>query len=133
MPNNSDLPFQLLTHKLAMLMALANANRYSELAALDLSNGVMFTIPILTKSRRSGPPIQVFYPALTSDPKLCPVQTLRAYEERSRALHQHNRSNLLISVRKLHRPVKAITIGHWLKGVIKSAGIDTDVYSAHST
>ena len=41
-----------------------------------------------------------------------------------------NQSNMFISIRKLHNPVKAVIIGHWLKKVIKSAGIDTDVYKA---
>ena len=34
--------------------------------------------------------------------------------------------------KKTHNPVKAVTIGHWLKKVMKSAGIDTDIYKAHS-
>ena len=59
------------------------------IAALDLSfrqchsNGVVFTIPGLTKSRRSSPLIQAFYQTFAPDPKLCPVQILKAYEDRS--------------------------------------------------
>ena len=37
MKNNKQLSFQLLMHKLAMLMALTNADRCSDLAALDLA------------------------------------------------------------------------------------------------
>ena len=37
LPDNGSLSFQQLSHKLAMLMALANADRCSDLAALDLS------------------------------------------------------------------------------------------------
>lgn len=36
LPENEDLPFQLLSHKVAMLMALANADRCVDLAVLDL-------------------------------------------------------------------------------------------------
>ena len=36
LPNNESLSFQMLTHKLAMLLALSNADRASDLAALDL-------------------------------------------------------------------------------------------------
>jgi len=69
LPDNSQLSFQGLSHKLAMLLALSNADRCSDLAALNLNfrhfqnNGVLFVIPQLTKSRRSGPP---FYPEFTS-------------------------------------------------------------------
>ena len=36
LPSNNELSFQQLTHKLVMLMALSNADRCSDLAALDL-------------------------------------------------------------------------------------------------
>ena len=69
LPDNENLSFQILTHKVAMLMALSNADRCSDLAAVDLNfrsyrgEGVVFTIPGLTKSRRSGPSLQAFYPS----------------------------------------------------------------------
>ena len=37
MEDNDGLSFQLLSHKLAMLMALINADRCFDLAALDLT------------------------------------------------------------------------------------------------
>ena len=57
LPDNPDLELKLLTYKAVMLLALTNADRCSDLAALDLnyrtyqSNGVHFVIPGLTKSR----------------------------------------------------------------------------------
>ena len=44
-------------------------------------------------------------------------------------MRQQDQSNLFISIRKPHKPV---TSGHWLKRVMKLAGINTEVYSAHS-
>ena len=139
-PDNDQLSFQSLSHKLAMLMALANADRCSDLAALDLNHrtfqvdGVKFILPGLTKTRRSGPPIVSFYPSFPTTPKLCPVRALRMYEQRSRDRRQPGTSNqLFISVRKPHKPVKPCTIGKWLQRVMADAGIDTDVFSAHST
>ena len=136
LPANEDLSFQSLTHKVAMLMALSNADRCSDLVALDLNfrsfqpDGVLFIIPGLTKSRRSGPPIKAFYPSFTEDPKLCPVKALRSSEFR---IHTSTRNPLFISVRRPFRPVKAATIGHWLKDMLKAAGINTSIFSAHST
>ena len=92
LPDNATLYFQALTHKLAMLMALTNADRCSDLVAMDLSfhsfqdGGAKFTIPGLMKTRKDGPPIETFYPEFPMDPKLCPVQTLICYEARSRGL-----------------------------------------------
>ena len=40
---------------------------------------------------------------------------------------------LFISVRKLYKPVKPAIIGHWLKAVMNSAGIDTNIFTAHFT
>ena len=142
MPKNEDLSFQTLSHKLAMLLALANADRCSDLAALDLDyvrpqiNGIKFIIPGLTKTRRSGPPLEAFYPYFTEEPQLCPVKTFEHYQERSQKLRtskQGTRNPLFVSVRKPYKPVKAATIGHWLKKVMKDAGVDTEVFSAHST
>jgi len=70
LPDNSKLSFQAFSHKLAMLMALSNADRFLELAALNLnfrhfqSNGVLFVIP---QSRRNGLPLEAFYPEFTAN------------------------------------------------------------------
>ena len=51
MEDNEELSSQLLSHDLAMLLALTNADRCFDLAALDLTyqsfqgNGVKFIIP----------------------------------------------------------------------------------------
>ena len=142
LPDNESLPFQLLSHKVAMLMALSNADRCSDLAALDLkyrfsqANGEKFIIPGLTKTRRTGPPIESFYPSFEDDLRLCPVQALHCYIRKSQPLRSKSaaeeKSPLFIAVRRPHRPVKAVTIGHWLKSVMKKAGINTDAFSAHS-
>ena len=98
---------------------------------------VKFIIPGLTKTRRKGPPVEAFYSAFPEDPRVCPVRALQCYEKRSSGLQSGasgvNRNPLFISVRKPHKPVKAATIGHWLKSVMHSAGIDTNILSAHST
>ena len=141
LPENGDLDLQQLSHKLTMLLALTNADRCSDLAALDLSfhtysgGGVRFIIPGLTKTRSSGPPLESFYPEFPDERKLCPVETLKAYERRTLPLRKEtSKSNsLFISVRKPHRPVKPATLGRWLKAVLSQAGINTDVFSAHST
>ena len=79
--------------------------------------------------------MEAFYPSFPDETKLCPVTTLRCYEEKSKSLRKkkNQRNTLFISVRKLHKPVTPATIGHWLKNNVKSAGIDTSTFTAHST
>jgi len=108
-----------------MLIALANADRLSDLVALDFTyrsysgNGVRFVFPGLTRTRGNGPPMDVFYSAFPKDPKLSPVQTLCCYEKGSKGLRSKAmstpRSPPFISVCWPHKPVKAATIGHWLR------------------
>ena len=75
-----------------MLLALSNASRSSDLHALDLRfrqftpEGVTFRIPGLTKTRRSGPPKEAFFAKFADDEVLCPVKTLKVYEEKTAML-----------------------------------------------
>ena len=142
LPDNTSLPLTLLTYKLAMLMALSNADRCSDLAALDLgfrsfqANGVKFIIPGLTKTRKTGPPKEAFYASLPESPLLCPVRCLREYEQQTRILRSgegRTTGLLFLAVRRPHRPVKLATVGHWLKRIMTLSGIDTGIFSAHST
>ena len=140
--DNDRLSFQLLTHKLAMLMALTNTDRCSNLAGFSLSyrtyqrNGVKFVISGLTKMRHSGPMIEAFYPAFLAVSE-CLVHTFQCYEKRSQTVQAAAattlQKSLFISVRRPYKPVKAATIGHWLNSRMKSASINTDIFSTHST
>ena len=117
-----ELSFQFLSHKLVM------ADRCSDMAALNLTywsyqgSRVKFIIPGLTKTRRSGPPTEAFYPTFAAVPKLCPVLTLQCYERRSEKLCTNSNSTpqkaLFFSVWRFHKPVKPATIGYWLKRLL---------------
>ena len=73
-----------------VLMGLMSANRSSDLHTLDLKfrrytpEGVIFTSPILTKAR-SGPSKESFYYRFIED-ILCPVHTLKIYEQQTKSL-----------------------------------------------
>ena len=43
------------------------------------------------------------------------------------------RDPLFIATHRPHKPVKACTIGNWLKVVMSQAGVDTQHFTAHST
>ena len=140
LPENGQLSLAILSHKLAMLMALSNADRCSELVSLDLCfrlhlrEGVKFVLPGHTKTRRSGPPKEVLCPSYPEDGKLCPVRTLESYELRTKQLHLRSTevSRLFLSVCKPHAPVKASTIGHWFQSLMAQAGVNISPCFQHT-
>ena len=88
---NSNLSLKQLSHKLAILMALVWANRVSELCALDLHfrqyrpDGVHFELPSLGKKRTVGaPPRQIVFGSFLSDKKLCIVECMKCYEDKTK-------------------------------------------------
>ena len=139
---NSQLSLKQLSQKLVILMALVQASRSSELHALDVRfrvhkpDGVVFTLPTLTKKRKVGAPAkELFFGAYPADSRLCVTQCLRQYEQvtYSFRLKEKEVSNpLFLSYIKPHKPVSTDRIAHWMKDLLKKAGIDVSVFKAHS-
>ena len=78
---NHGLSLKQLSHKLAVLLALSNASRASEIHALNIrflrkcQDGVLFTIADLTKKAHPGKKRVVYYLSLKEERRLCPVTT----------------------------------------------------------
>ena len=140
-PENNDLPLKTLSRKLAMLLALTAPKRSSELQLLDTRfmrlhpEGVEFQLPGLTKT--SSEISSVFFARFEQDHNLCVLRCLQAYLEKTRVfrpiLAPTQPNQLLISYRRPHAPVKSCTIARWIKSVLSKAGIDTNIFKAHST
>ena len=87
----ASLSLQDLTIKTAMLLASTHPCRGADLSELDLKTGptyvqegVVFQPSHLSKqSRPSYHNISFFFPKFEEDKCLCPVEALRAYEERT--------------------------------------------------
>lgn len=136
---NSSLSLKQLSTKLVMIMALVQACRASELAALDLKyrvyrpEGVAFSLATLTKKRKAGsPPKHMFFGAFPEDERLCAVACLKHYEGRTKE-HRKEGTRLFISYVKPHAPISSQRISKWIKYILEDAGIDTSVFGAHST
>ena len=131
----AGLSLKSITLKLAMLLALANASRCSELHALDVqrmawrAEGVTFSLAALTKTSRPGKNKTLFYPQLELDREVCPVTSLKEYLKRTKDVRKNNQ--LFLSYVKPYGPVKACTIARWLKVILQSAGLGD--FRAHST
>ena len=139
---NSQLSLKQLSQKLVVLMTLVQASRSSELQALDVRfriyrpDGVVFTLPSLTKKRKVGSSAkELFFGAYSADRRLCVVQCLRQYEQATLKFctkRQDIPDPLFLSYIKPNKPVTLQRIAHWIKDLLKEAGIDVSVFKAHS-
>ena len=137
--DNEVLTLKDLTHKLATIMALANASRASEIHALNVKymrrmpSGVEFNLAQLTKTSRPGKQRSLFYPRLKEDKVLCPVVTLQHYLERTQEYRksESSRGRLFLAVVRPFKPVQKVTIARWIKTLIHQAGVG-DEFKAHS-
>lgn len=128
-----------LTLKLVMLIALTTGQRCQTLTFLDTSEQYMqrneecFNFA-LTEHLKQDKPGKVFgnlrlykYPVR----ELCVYETLDYYLRATEKLRSS--SKLLVSYIKPYRAVTSATIGRWLKTLSGQAGIDTEIFSGHST
>jgi len=101
------------------------------------SNGVIFRPAHLAKQSRSFKPIaDFFFPSFAEDPTICPMVTLRAYEEKTEGFRAtlpiDSRYQLFLSCIGQHTLVSSSTIARWLKCFMAEAGIDISIFKAHS-
>jgi len=120
-------------------MALTSASRVS---ALDLrfqyykSNGVLFKLASLTKKRQPGAPLkEIFFASFPKDEKLCVVQYLSHYKVVTKPFWEMDPERaalLFLSYIKPHKPATSHRLAHWIKDLLKEAGVNTEVFKAHS-
>ena len=141
--DNESLSLRHLTLKTAMLLALTRPSRSADLSKLDVcwrsyqSDGVTFRPVHLAKQNRLSKHIpDFFFPCFKDDPILCPVVTLRAYEERTKDFREFQspkpKTHLFLSWIGEHNPVTSSSIARWLKQTMKDAGIDVGIFKSHS-
>ncbi|CAC5414223.1 unnamed protein product [Mytilus coruscus] len=99
-----------------------------------LTNEIIFTIVKLTKTRKTGSqPYKITFSSFPENDNLNVVQCILDYIDKTVNLRSNECNQLLISFIKPHKPVKSCTIAHWLKRILESAGIYTDIFKPHST
>jgi hypothetical protein len=138
---NEELDDSHLTHKTAMLLALASAGRSSDLQAMDLDymadkgDAMEFTLVAHTKTSKPWKPRPVLTIREFEDrPDLNPVTCLRSYIARTQDWRKSGyKRKLLLGIVAPHNPVVPSTVANWLKKTMASAGIDVEKYQAHST
>ena len=134
-----NISLKHLSLKLTMLLALATSQRVQTLHALTISNMTLrvnecvFVVDSVLKATKPGKHLtNIQIHAFADNKNLCPVEHLKQYLDKIsviRGLH----TQLLLSYQKPHRPVSTDTIARCIKVVLTEAGINTSVFSAHST
>lgn len=99
-------------------------------------NGVVFKLASLTKKCHAGAPLkEVSFTSFTGNDRLCVVQCLKQYEavtNQFRVIIPEGAAPLFLSYVKPHKPVTAQRLAQWVKDLFKEAGVDTEVFKAHS-
>ncbi len=139
---NEALDLKILSFKLVMLLGLTAPDRSSDLAKRDLRfctfhpKGVSFKQAGLSKTSRPGDlPKISFHAAFPQDKDLCPVECLRSYEISTKEFRPKDSTQpdwLFLSFIRPHKAVSSSTLARWIKTLLQLAGVDTEMFSAHS-
>lgn len=133
-----ELSLKELTLKTCMLVALVTGQRGHALHSLMVDDIRVFdqkcVIVFSSKHKTTKPgfhtePAEIL--EFTDNEKLCPVRHLKKYLTVTKPLRKGKQ--LFISYSKPHCAVGKQTFSRWIKAVLRSAGIDTKKYTAHST
>ena len=97
---------------------------------------VAFKLASLTKKRQTGTPLkEISFASFSANDKLCVVQCLKQYEAMTsqfRSVTPQRAAPLFLSYVKPHKPVTTQRLAHWIKDLLKEAGVNTEVFKAHS-
>jgi len=140
--NNSPIPLSLiqLSRKTVTLLAVTTLLRCSELCSIKCDSIVFSTSSVslqlgtLRKSRRSGPLKIVTLDAWPADSTICPVSCLHTYLQQTETIRKTSRATCLFACTTLpHKTASSSTLGRWIKVQLREAGVNTDIFCAHST
>ena len=136
---NEKLSLKDLMHKVLMLILLVSSQRGQSIHYLDLQHLTMeednyfFDVAehIKTSTPRS-PYTRIDIAAYEPDSTICPLSCLKANINKTKDL-RNNETKLFISYVRPHKPVSRNSNSRWTKKTLRLCGIDTKVFTAHST
>lgn len=136
---NEEITLELLAKKLATLLALTTAHRVQTLSLVDITNLEFLSASIRIKiteriktSRRNAPQPVLILPYFRENPQICVATVLKTYLDRTKKL-RGSCNNLFLTIKKPFRAASAQTLSRWIKNMLGESGIDTSIFSAHST
>ena len=126
-----------LTLKLCTLIALCTGQRCQSIHFMDIAcmtvtkTTYSFVIKELVKTSKPGKDQPVLILPYFDNVKLCVATTLNEYIKRTKILR--NSTKLFVSYCKPHEPVGKDTISRWVRTMLCMAGVNTELFKAHST
>lgn len=136
---NTELNLETLSKKTVTLLALVTAHRVQTFALVKLNNTkvqspkdivIKISESIKTSKPNSIQPV-LRLPYFDSRPEICPARCLETYINKTQTLRKND--SLFISYKKPHSKVSSQTLSKWIKDTLHSSGVDTSIFSAHST
>ena len=92
-----------------------------------------FRIGDLTKTSAPGRHVnELSFKAFAPDRRLCILKVLHEYIKVTKPIRGSS-TKLWLTTKKPYQPASRDTIRRWVKDVLTSAGIDTKIFTAHST
>lgn len=136
---NKDLTLKKLSKKLITLLALITAHRMQTFSFIEIDNIEIFSEKIIIKiperikttgKNRLQPVLTI--PFFRQNCKVCAADALVTYLNRTKDLRV-NEKHLFISFQSPYKKVGSQTLSNWVTETLALAGLDTNVFSAHST
>lgn len=137
---NTELNLEKITKKLVILLALCTAHRVQTLCLIKLENitisndGIRISISELIKTSAPGrdQPL-LFLPYFTRNPSICPATALKEYIFVTKNKRTASTGQVLLTYKAPHKAATTQSVSRWIKQVLTESGVDTTVFSAHST
>lgn len=137
-PPNEELTLEQISKKLITLLALVTGHRMQTFSLIKLENiiikdkSIVIKIPnrIKTSSRNRSQPLLIL--PIYQETKVCAASALIFYLQKTEQIRNSNQE-LFLSFRNPFKPVTCQTLSHWVKDTLNDSGIDTEVFTSHST
>ena len=134
-----SLDLKDLSHKVATLLALCSAQRVQSLSKIRINNihkcndklDIVFTDILKTSRAGFNQPVLTL-PRFVDRPEICPYRHVLEYLDRTKRIRDKE-PFLFISFKKPCSAVSSQTLSRWIKVSLSNAGIDTKIFTGHST
>lgn len=139
LPINKKLNTRDLGYKLITLLALITGHRLQTFSLIEVENveevnkAIHIKIPkrIKTSGHNKKQPF-LNLPFYHKNEKICAAPTLKSYTKRTQSRREGIKF-LFLTNKKPFKAATAATLGHWIKHVSAKSGLNTDIFTAHST
>lgn len=133
------IDLKTITKKLVILLALSTGHRAQTLSSIRISqislkDKLIIKVPDRIKTSTPGRAQPLFcFSRFIGHENLCIVQLTEAYLKITKRLRPPTCDSLFISLYKPYKSVSPQTISRWIRKGLEECGVDTSIFSAHST